>query len=93
MTITRINEFHAREGEGEAFRALVESILPEIRAAEGCRSCQLLQRHDDASRLIVIEVWDSIEAHQAARHQIPSGNMIEAMKLLASPPSGQYYRA
>ncbi len=91
MTITRINEFHAREGEGEGLFTLVKSFLPQIEKTAGCRSCKLLRHHQDPNRLVVVEEWDSVEAHQAARQSIPSETMVEAMKLLAAPPTGEYW--
>ncbi len=91
MSITRINEFQAQEGQGEALRDLIESFVPLIESSDGCQSCQLLQSLEDPTRIVVIEVWDSTEAHQASIKNIPPGALQEAMKLLAGPPKGGYY--
>lgn len=92
MSITRINEFQAQAGQGERLRDLIDSFVPVISASEGCHSCQLLQGMDDATRIVVIEVWDSVEAHQASVKNIPPDALAEARKVLAGPPKGAYYR-
>lgn len=93
MSITRINEFQARDGQGDALRDLIQSFVPMIEASEGCQSCQLLQGQDDPTRIIVIEVWDSAEAHQASLKNIPPSALGQAMTLLAGPPKGAFYRS
>lgn len=93
MSVTRINEFQAREGQGDALRDLVKSFVPMLEASEGCQSCQLLQNQDDSTKIVVIEVWDSVEAHQASVKNIPQDAMHKAMKLLAGTPKGGYYSA
>ena len=92
MSITRINEFKAQEEQGDTLRDLIESFLPMIEASDGCLACQVLQRLDDPTQIVVIEVWDSPEAHQASVKNIPPGVFEEAMKLLAGPPQGGYYQ-
>ena len=91
MTITRINEFQAQEGQGDTLRDLIRLFVPMIESSDGCRSCQLLQNQEDPTRIVVIEVWESIEAHQASMKNIPPDALQEAMKLLAGPPKGGYY--
>lgn len=91
MSITRINEFQAREGQGDALRDFIQAFLPVIEASDGCRSCRLLQHQEDPTQIVVIEVWDSTEAHQASVRNIPPGALADAMKLLAGPPQGAYY--
>lgn len=91
MSVTRINEFHAREGQEEALRALIESFVPIITASEGCHRCDVLQQQDDPAHIIVIEVWGSPDAHQAATKNIPPDALQAAMALLAAPPQGAYF--
>jgi quinol monooxygenase YgiN len=93
MPVTRINEFHAREGQGDAVKERLRAFVPLIAASAGCLSCQLLQAEDDPTRIVVIEVWDSASAHQASLKGIPPEAFAETMKLLAAPPTGRYYGA
>jgi quinol monooxygenase YgiN len=89
--ITRVNEFRANEGGGEELRELLGSFVPVIAGASGCRFCRLLQGRDDPSRLLVIEEWDSAEAHQASVTEIPPAALERAMELLAGAPTGAYF--
>ncbi|MFQ5568531.1 MAG: putative quinol monooxygenase [Rhodothermales bacterium] len=93
MSITRINEFRAQEGQGHALRTLIRSFVSLIESSDGCQSCTVLQHQDDPTRIVVVEVWDSVEAHQAAAKNIPPRALEEAMTLLAGPPQGAYYHA
>ena len=91
MTITRINEFKAKAGQGEALRSHLNAFVATIEASAGCQACQLLQSESDPTRIVVIEVWDSIEAHQAAVKNIPPDAIEQAMKLLDGTPKGEYF--
>src|SRR5205823_6152241 len=92
MPVTRINEFLARPGQGNALKERLGKFVPLIAASAGCRSCQLLQAEDDPTRIVVIEVWDSAPAHEASLKGFPPETFAETMKLLAAPPTGRYYR-
>ena len=93
MAITRINEFRSKPGSGSALRAFLKSVVADVRAAPGCLSCHLYQALDDAERFAVIEVWESVEAHQAAGRALAPARMEEAMKLLGAPAVGTYYNS
>jgi quinol monooxygenase YgiN len=91
MSITRINEFRAKDGSADALLTFLTRLIPTIAAIPGCQSCQLLQRHDEPTRFIVLEVWESIEAHQASVKDISSESLAELMALLDGRPAGAYY--
>ena len=91
MAITRINQFQAKPGEAAALREFLRSVIGLVRDAPGCRSCELLSQHDDPTRLAIIEVWDSIDAHQAAASRIPPTLLKRAQTLFAGPAQGAYY--
>ena len=40
---------------------------------------------------MVIELWDSVEAHKASAKDIPPEQLEEIMQLLAGPPQGRYF--
>ena len=92
MPVTRINEFQAREGQGDAVKERLLAFVPLIAASAGCRSCQLLQAEDDPTRIVIIEVWDSASAHQASLKGFPPEAFAPTINLLAAPPTGRYYR-
>jgi len=90
MSVTRIGETKAKPETTGALRDFLISILPTIKSSPGCESVTLYQSHDDPTKFIVIEVWDSIESHQASVKNIPPEMLIEIKPLLASAPSGSY---
>jgi quinol monooxygenase YgiN len=93
MSITRINEFRANTGSGDTLRDLLKSFLPIIESSAGCLSCQLLQSQKDPNHIVMIEVWENVEAHQASLKSVPPEPFHEVKKLLAVPPTGEYYHS
>ena len=91
MAITRINEFQAAPDEATALRDFLTSVIALILDAPGCRSCELLRHHDDPTRFAIIEVWDSIDAHQASASRIPPALLQQAKTLLGGPAQDAYY--
>jgi len=91
MTITRIGEFQAKPETIKALHDFLLSIMPLIKSSHGCESITLYQSHDDPTKFTMIEVWDSIESHQASVKNIPPAMLTEIRPLLASAPSGGYY--
>ena len=91
MTITRIGEFQANPKSTDSLRDFLHSIMPMIKSSQGCEFVTLYQSHDDPTKFTMIEVWDSIESHQASVKNIPPEMLTEIQPLLASAPSGGYY--
>jgi quinol monooxygenase YgiN len=90
--VTRINHFEAKPGRGLDLRQFLASVIATIRSSPGCRSVQLLESTEQPERLAILEVWDSIEAHQAAARVIPPEQLQQVMPLLAIPATGAYFR-
>jgi quinol monooxygenase YgiN len=90
--ITRINHFEAKPGRGSDLRQFLASVIATIRSSPGCQSVQLLQSTEHSERFAIIEVWDSIEAHQAAARVIPPAKLQEVLPLLVTPATGAYFR-
>jgi quinol monooxygenase YgiN len=92
MSISRIGEVQAKPELTNELREFLISIMPGIKASAGCESVQLYQSEDDPSRFLMIEVWDSVESHQASVQNIPSEKLGEIGPLLATSPSGSYFK-
>ena len=92
MSVTRINDFRAKEGKTDALRALLRQAIPTIASSRGCLSCKLLQSQDNLAKFVVLEVWDSIESHKAAVKGIPPEMFMTVMELLDGRPSGEYFK-
>jgi quinol monooxygenase YgiN len=91
MTVSRIGEMQAKPETIESLRNFLLSIMPTIKSSQGCESVTLYQSHDDPTKFTMIEVWDSIESHQASVKNIPPEMLAEFRPLLAEAPSGGYY--
>ncbi len=91
MSVTRINDFRAKEGKADALRALLTQVIPSIGSLKGCLSCKLLQSQDTPSRFVVLEVWDSVDSHKAAVKDISPEMIMTVMELLEGRPSGEYF--
>ena len=91
MSITRIGETQAKPETTEALRDFLISIMPLIKSSQGCESVTLYQSQADPTKFTMIEVWDSLESHEASVKNIPPEMLTEIRSLLASAPSGEYY--
>lgn len=92
MTITRTNHFEAQAGQEEALYAFLQSIIGLVQGCPGCISCTLYRGVEQPAQLLIIEEWQSVEAHQNAAQAVPPEKIGEALKLLAKPPAGMYYQ-
>ena len=91
MSITRIGETQAKPETTEALRNFLISIMPMIKSSQGCESVTLYQSQADPTKFTMIEVWDSVESHQASVKNIPPELLTQIRPLLASAPSGVYF--
>jgi quinol monooxygenase YgiN len=91
MSVVRIGETQAKPELTKTLRDFLVSIMPMIKSSAGCEAVQLYQNQDDPSKFIMVEVWDSIESHQASVKNIPPEKLGEIRPLLAGSPSGSYY--
>jgi quinol monooxygenase YgiN len=92
MAVARIGEVQAKLELIKELQDFLVSIMPEIKDAEGCESVQLYQSEEDPSKFMMVEVWDSVESHQASVKSIPPEKLGEIRPLLATSPSGRYFR-
>ncbi len=91
MRVVRMNAFMAKEETVGELREFLNSIIPYIEGSTGCLSCRLLHSQEDPKRFVVIEEWESKEAHQASAQNIPVKDVEHVINLLAAPPGGEYY--
>lgn len=91
MSITRIGETQAKPELIHELREFLLSILPIIKASDGCEAVTLYQSREDPARFTIIEVWDNLESHQASVRNIPPEKLSEIRPMLATSPSGGYY--
>ena len=93
MSVIRINRFFAQPHLAEDLFEFLTSILPVIRGSEGCQSVQLLRGKDDPNEFVIIECWDSVNAHKGAAEAIPPEKFDLVLPMMSKPPFGSYYVA
>ncbi|MEH6348005.1 MAG: antibiotic biosynthesis monooxygenase family protein [Bermanella sp.] len=93
MSITRINEFQAAQGKSEELFIFLKSLMSYISSSAGCVSCEVLQSNDNEGSFVVIEKWDSENAHKQSIENYPKEKMAAAMPLIGAPPKGGFYHA
>jgi quinol monooxygenase YgiN len=91
MSIARIGKFTGKPGKIAELRAFLLSLIPMIKSLPGCQAVQLYQNQDDPTRFTMVEIWDSVESHQAAVIHIPAEKLAEIRPLLGSAAGGSYY--
>ena len=62
-----------------------------IEEADGWLGYQIFQRQDEPEKVVIVEQWETAQAHQASAKAIPSDALGEVRDLLAVPPAGGYY--
>lgn len=91
MSVYRMGETQAKPETIDALHDFLISIMPGIKASAGCESVQLFQSSDEPTRFTMIEVWDSIESHQASVKNISAELISQIRPLLSTAPSGGYF--
>ncbi len=91
MAITRINQFQASVGNEDNMKAFLQSLVPYISGSPGCISCEVLSNDDNPSECIVLERWESKDAHRASVANFPQKDMQAAGILFSASPKGWYY--
>jgi quinol monooxygenase YgiN len=82
----------AKVGQEAALLSFFEGVvIPSLKGADGMQVCHLLQNQVDPTRFVMIELWDTIEAHQASVKMIDPKDIEQVMKLLAETPRGEYF--
>jgi quinol monooxygenase YgiN len=67
VTITSVLDIQLRPDAPADAETRVSSILSQTRARSGFLSAEVVRDLDDPRHLIVIEVWESLEADEAYR--------------------------
>lgn len=92
MAVSRIGEMVAQAGKEEALRTFIQTVIvPAIEGSEGGLACQVYQNQTDPTRFMIVELWDSQEAHRASVKNITPEEIAQVKTLLADMPPGAYY--
>lgn len=87
MAVTSILALKFKPEALEDAKALLNSVLEQTRAFDGCLGVDVVQDVNDAGRLIAIERWESVEKDAAYRQwRAGEGAITELPPLLAEAP-------
>ena len=91
---TVVVRFTARDGQVEALRRMIAPAIPRLAELPGCRGGSLYYDIDEPRVFVLIEHWESAEAHRAYLRRLDEdGTMERMLTLLASPPDRRYLGA
>ncbi len=93
MNITRVNQFQSAQKKEEELFKFLKSLIPYITSSEGCISCEILRSNESKDQFLVIEKWQSIEAHKKSIELFPKEEMQAAINLFGAAPNGSYYHS
>jgi quinol monooxygenase YgiN len=95
MSVSVIVRFHAAEGKAELLRALLQEGRDFSLRAEGCEAFDVYQNHDAPNKLVMVEHWTSLEAHDANfdKNVKGSGHLSKIVPLLVEPIQSGVYSA
>ena len=82
MSVLRVNEFIAFPGKLDDLLEMFREIVPMIRLADGCESCDMLIPANGKEKLVILEQWRDIKAHQAAAKHISGSDFKRIISLL-----------
>ncbi len=91
MPITVTLTFSVKPDRAEEFKSLLESLLPDTRAYDGCLSVVVYQDQDDAGSIMLVEDWTTKEhqqKYQAWRDETGTGEVVGPF--LAGEPKFRY---
>ncbi|MEM6308497.1 MAG: antibiotic biosynthesis monooxygenase [Pseudomonadota bacterium] len=87
-----ILELSIKEGRRENFIEMMKSILPETRAFDGCQKFDVWTDNSDAAHVVLNEIWDSVEQHQAyLGWRVENGTLNQLVAFLNEPPAPKYF--
>ena len=87
MAVTSILDLQIKPDEVDAAKALLERVLEQTRAFDGCLGVEVVQDVRDPAHLIAIERWESVEKDDAYRAwRAGEGAITDLPPLLAGAP-------
>ncbi|SDC05215.1 Quinol monooxygenase YgiN [Sphingomonas sp. YR710] len=91
MTVVRHYLLHAIEGHDAALETVLSEITDFFRAQPGALGLDLLRDCGNERRFLLIERWETIEAHGAAAQLLPQPLIKRLIAALDGPPEGTYF--
>jgi quinol monooxygenase YgiN len=90
MTVARLYRLEAAEGKATQLEGALSELAGRVRQIAGCQGVEILRSSDNGSNFILIEKWDSIDAHKKGAKSLGKDAVSPMMAALAAPPAGSY---
>ena len=92
MSVMVLLDLQIKSEEISNMKSILDEILPDTRAYDGCHSFDLYFNTDDTGNMVMVEVWDSRAHHEKYLNwRIETGVMDKVGAMLAEPPSIRYF--
>lgn len=91
---TIVVRFTAHPDRVEDLRRAISPAIPRLSRLDGCAGGSLYYDMDEPNVFVIIEHWESPEAHKAYLAQIERDGTMDTLRaLLAEPPKRRYLEA
>ena len=92
--ITVIVHFRAKEGNRSALRAALGPAVPHLKDLKGCTGGGLYNDIEDPELFVLVEHWESEDAHKAFLNRIEEDGTMDGLRpLLVGDPERRYLTA
>lgn len=91
MTVARLYIVPAAEGRSAQMEAALEGVADLVRSRPGSEGVEVLRDLGNEHRFILIEKWESEEAHAASLAGLPEGSLDAVKAAAGGPPDGSYF--
>lgn len=88
MSVTVIYEFRSADGRATELLDLLQQGRDFARGVAGCDGFDVYRGDNDPNRFVMIETWESAEAHRQhlEANVVGAGVLAKAVALMAAPP-------
>ena len=94
MAVLMLLEATAKAECVSELKSFMKERLPETRAFEGCQDLTAYVNVDDGRTVVVVERWDTKEAHQKyMAWRAETGVRAQLSSILEGPPKIRYFEA
>jgi quinol monooxygenase YgiN len=90
MTVARLYRLEAAEGKATQLEGALSELAGRVRPIAGCQGVEILRSTDNGNHFILIEKWDSIDAHKRGAKSLGKEAVSPMMAVIATPPLGAY---
>jgi quinol monooxygenase YgiN len=90
MTIARIYGLEAAAGKAVQLESALTELAGRVRVIPGCQGVEILRPTDNGNHYMLVEKWDSIDAHKTGAKSLGKEAVAPMIAALAKPPQGSY---